>query len=326
MKINRLLTFLVFSYFLSFTSMLNAEVFRVYNTQVVTMSENFQAEKISIGISDALAVFLPEDCTFLQGIAFEVKIPKIVAGYYGSIAYSIYKDVTPKPKVGNIDYSGNRLDFDTFPARLSYNIQVPLRKTHTIKQNPYSVLLSPLSLEEGFVFLRLQQVMKGTPAEFFTAMFDIVIQPIFINEGLLHLEIIKPAGLEGCFIVYIDEKEVLDYEKGVFLKEGLHHLSVISETFRNEVRTLTVQKAQHTRLTIELKDIAPTIQIIAPENTLVELDGIAVKEFAKPMVVSEGEHLVKLSVGNYETIRTVKAVNGKSYTVSLSVDVNITEE
>lgn len=319
--------FLLSLLFFSFVLLLHGENFRVYRTHVVDLSDTeSNIYKVSAGVSDAVVVKLPRDLLFWQGIAFEVKIPQIVASYTDSVAYSVYKNISPEPKAGVMDYSGQRLGIDTFHPRLSYNIKVPLVTDHKMKASPYSVLLEPILENNGLLFLRLQQVMKGTPAQFFEARFDISVQPVFYDKGMLHIDVVKPEGIEGSYNIFIDEKEVFDFQRGILLPSGLHHISIVSDAFRNEVRTVNLEKACHTNLVVELKDIAPTIQVIAPENTIVELDGVVLENPSNQIVVTEGEHVVKMIVGNYETIRTVLAQKGKTYTLSLSVDVKIVEE
>lgn len=319
--------FLLSLLFFSFVLLLHGENFRVYRTHVVDLSDTeSNIYKVSAGVSDAVVVKLPRDLLFWQGIAFEVKIPQIVASYTDSVAYSVYKNISPEPKAGVMDYSGQRLGIDTFPPRLSYNIKVPLVTDHKMKASPYSVLLEPILENNGLLFLRLQQVMKGTPAQFFEARFDISVQPVFYDKGMLHIDVVKPEGIEGSYNIFIDEKEVFDFQRGILLPSGLHHISIVSDAFRNEVRTVNLEKACHTNLVVELKDIAPTIQVIVPENTIVELDGVVLENPSNQIVVTEGEHVVKMIVGNYETIRTVLAQKGKTYTLSLSVDVKIVEE
>lgn len=345
---------LTFLCFFLFFSILHAEVFRVHKTHIVDLSSSLESVKVSAGVSDAIVIKLPKDRVFLQGLSFEVKIPRIVASYRDSVAYSIYRNISPAPKESVIDYSGERLCIDTFPGKLSHNIQVPLRKKHSMKGSPYSVLLPVVVSEnETMCFFRLQQVMKGVPTELMVSVFEIEVKPVFTDEGMLIIEVVPATKEENVWgadlteqeksvateltadsepsndnnwLVYIDEKDAPDYKTGVLLPTGLHHVAVVSEAFRNEIRTITIEQAKKTNLAIELKDITPTIQISAPENTTILLDDIEFSALNKPVAVKEGEHTIKMVVGDYETVRTVQVKNGKSYTISLSLDVKITEE
>ena len=80
----------------------------------------------SAGIYDALAIKLPKDTTFLQGIELEIKIPEVISRYRGSVAYSLYTDVTPVPTKKTIDYTGTQQYLDVIPSKLSMILTIPL--------------------------------------------------------------------------------------------------------------------------------------------------------------------------------------------------------
>ena len=318
----KLFFILIVFLFIAFT--LNAEVFRVAFTHIADFSDTADAKKIDCGISDAIVVLLPEERTFWQGVALEIKIPQIVASYYDSVAYSVYRHVKPAPKAGIVDYSGERLYIDTLPGRLSYNIQLPVKKNHRLKTSPYSLLvpLTPDETESQF-FIRLQQVMKGVPESLMLSRFDITVMPVYIEEGMLNI-VLTPMPEES--FVYIDEILVPGWEKGLFLKPGEHHVSVVTDQFRNEVRTVNIAQAQKTKLEVELQDIKPKMQFSVPDNTLVELDGSLLDPLQKEIIVTEGPHTVKMTVGNYETVRNIDVQKGKTYKLNLSMDLKITED
>ncbi len=319
----RKLFFILILFLLSLLT-LNAEVFRVANTHIADFSETPEAQKIDCGVSDAIVIVLPEERTFWQGVALEIKIPQIVASYYDSVAYSVYRHVKPNPAPSIVDYSGERLFIDTLPGRLSYNIQLPVKKKHKLKTGPYSMLipLTPDETETKF-FIRLQQVMKGVPESLMVSRFDITVMPVFIDEGMLNI-VLSPVPQES--FVYIDEILAPLWEKGLFLLPGEHHVSVVTDQFRNEVRTVNIAQAQKTKLEIELQDIKPKMLFSVPENTVVELDGTVLEPLEKEIIVTEGPHTVKMTVGNYETVRNIDIQNGKIYKLNLSIDLKITED
>jgi hypothetical protein len=316
--------FFILIVLLFFVFSLHAEVFRVALTHIAVFSDNTDTKKIDCGINDAIVVLLPEEKLFWQGVALEIKIPQIVASYYDSVAYSLYRHVRPVPEPSVVDYSGERLFIDTLPGRLSYNIQLPVKKNHKLKTGPYSMLvpLTPDESETQF-FIRLQQVMKGVPESLMVSRFDITVMPVFIDEGLLNI-VLSPVPQE-CF-VYIDEILAPLWEKGLFLLPGEHHVSVVTDQFRNEVRTVNIAQAQKTLLEIELQDIKPKMLFSVPENTVIELDGVILEDVQQEFVVTEGPHTVKMTVGNYETVRNIDVQNGKNYKLNLSMDLKITED
>ena len=45
----------------------------------------------------------------------------------------------------------------------------------------------------------------------------------------------------------------------------------------------------------------------------------------KEFVISEGEHKIKFTIGDYEIIRSITAIKGKTYSANFSLDLQITE-
>lgn len=331
----------------AFENAVFAETFRVDKVFSVECSNEGTAEKVSIGVNDSLAVFLPEDMTFVKGIELSVKIPSEVAQWQDSVAYSVYDSLSPSPKEDIIDYEGTRLTVGTFPGRLSTSIIIPFSESEAIKESPYSVkipvLLNPAS---RYVFFRLQLAMKGASENIEQSKFEISVKPVLSDEGRLSLKIKVPevedktqsenyAG--SSYTVFIDEKNISlsgtytpqSLEKGIVLKTGEHHLSVVSDSFRNEIRSFRIDKARTTNIEIALRDVAPTVKIVCPENAEVIFDGEILdrtkSEYMDDFIVTSGEHTVTFKIGDYEILKVLNAENGRSYTVNLSIDAQIIE-
>lgn len=121
---------------------MSAESFRVNKIHSVNVSQFEEAPIVTLGVSDAIALKIPSDRLFLQAVSLEIKIPSVVASYRHSVAYSVYRNITPVPEAGRIDYNAERLCLETFPSRLSYNLQIPLVENHSMKSSPYTAVLS----------------------------------------------------------------------------------------------------------------------------------------------------------------------------------------
>ena len=106
----------------------------------------------------------------------------------------------------------------------------------------------------------------------------------------------------------------------------MHKLNIISDEYRNEVQTFIIEQAKDTILNIQLRSLEPTILLQAPENTKIFLDETEIKQRETPITTTEGEHKLKFIFGDYEIIRMVNIQKGKSYTINLAVDLQITEE
>ena len=138
------------------------------------------------------------------------------------------------------------MNIATFPGKLRCNIRIPLIKEHTMKENPYTIVMPLLfSKPPKSIFLRFQLVMKGVPPELFDAIYSIDIKPVLTNEGLLSLTVLYPAGQKKEehkeFSVFIDEVPRPDAVRNpVLLPVGMHRLNIVSEAYRNEVRSFTI--------------------------------------------------------------------------------------
>lgn len=306
------------------------EVFRVHKTIMTKMPESGNTE-CTAGINDAVVIQLPQDTSFLQAIEIEIKIPEDIAAYWDSVAYSFYTDLQQTPDSTRIDYTGTRMYINTIPGRLSLNLVLPLQENHSLKQNPYSVLLPQMySLEDKIIFMRFQLVMKGIPESFDKNYFLITVKPVYVDKGRLQLDITYPVdgeqqSIKKPYTVYIDEKQVaLENNTGI-LDTGMHHLSLISDYYRNETRTFSIEQAQTTTLGVQLRDITPTLQFSVPVGTEIFLDENPVSNIDTPFLITQGEHIIRFIVGGYEVVQKLQAVNGRSYIANLSIDIDITE-
>ena len=354
-KIFLLITVVFFS-----LSAFSYENFRVHKTVIADMTDEVSPVKAVLEVNDALVIKVPKEPVFLQGLSLEVKIPPEVAEFRDSVAYFLYTDVKPQPTEKTIDYQGNRIFINTFPTRLSCNLLIPLGTSVELKETPYSTVLPPaMSNQSGYVFFRLQLVMKGTPVNIWDSSFVIDIKPLLADKGALDLTVLAPElhskeltshdseqnenlenessevskiensiiNLEGTglYTLYIDNELPTYTDKKIILSTGQHHLSIVSDMYRSEVRTVVIEQAQTTKLEVILKDVTPLVEVVAPEGIQVFLDSDELHNWQEPFNVSEGNHLLRFVLGGYEKIQSFEAFNGKTYKFSLNLDVNVIE-
>ncbi len=306
----------------------NAESFRVSKVHELTVAQNAESEGTArLGINEALAITLPEDQTFIEGLELKFEIPEAVASWMDSVACSVYANISPTPKATQIDYSGTRAYVRTLPGKLSWVLQIPLKKENSIKSNNYTTKVDTvIQPSKNIIFVRLQPVMKGVPEETLNAIIPITVKPILMNKGQLALKLLPPEKkLAPCTIFIDDNMLPLSENPKVLLESGIHNISIISESYRNEVRTVRIDRAKTTELTVEMKSLEPTLLITAPEGTEVMLDDEKCTTFGKEFVITEGEHKIKFTIGDYEIVRSITAIKGKTYTANFSLDLNISE-
>ena len=107
-----------------------------------------------------------------------------------------------------------------------------------------------------------------------------------MNKGQLAFKLVPPEKkLEPCTIFIDDKITQISGSSKVLLDTGVHDISIISEAYRNEVRTVRIDRAKTTELTVEMKSLEPTLLITAPEGTSVLLDDVKCTVFGKEFVI-----------------------------------------
>lgn len=318
---------------------LNAETFRVAQCHVVDLKEetSFSAVK-KIGLNDALAIYIPEDRPFLEGIEIKMEIPEETALWRDCCGAYIYDGIRPAPTERQIDFTGNKIFFGVLPGKLSWVLQIPLAEGAQFKQNQYTKIIEKIPSAAGnFVFVRLQQIMKGVPDEVMNSKITFTIRPILSDKGLINLKLEYPElnhnenqnNPDSQNVTVFIDNQPYDTQaaiKGVLLGTGVHNVSVISENYRTEVRKVRIDQAKKTEVTIALKSIEPTVIITAPEGSQVYLDDEKFENTGKEYAISEGDHKIRCVIGDYEIVRTLSVTKGRTYKVNLTVDLQISED
>lgn len=317
--------FCAFFLFPAFFFSANAENFRVRKVLPVQISQDGESSKVAAGIADAVFITLPDDMTFINGIELTFKIPEVVALWRDSVAYVFYENLSPAPSEKSVNYYGEKIYLKTVPAKLSHTLNIPLADDFAVKDNPYAEKVAKISSFQKGIFFRFQQVMKGVPEELEAAEIEITAKAILRNKGILSLQINPPPSDEKKYTVYIDEKPA-DLSQKIMLDTGEHHLSVSSESYRNELRTFRIEQGKTSSLEITLRGSEPTLRIVSPASAEVLFDGSPVENTKTPFVVEPGEHTVKFSLGGYEVVKSVSVSKGHSYTVNLDVSASVSED
>lgn len=328
---------LLFTAFFFAPFILSAETFRVGQCHVVNLKEetDFSAVK-KLGLNDSIAIYLPEERLFLEGIEIKMDIPEETAMWRDCCGAYVYDGIRPAPSEQQIDFTGNKIFFGVLPGKLSWVLQIPLTQNASFKTNQYTKTIEKIPSTQGnFVFVRLQQVMKGVPDEVMNSKITFNVRPILSDKGLVTIGFEYPQSESQSeteeipnITVFVDNAPYSQQAvaEGLLLTSGIHNVSVISENYRTEVRKVRIDQAKKSELLIELKSIEPTVIITAPEGAIVYLDDQLFESLNKEFVLTEGDHKVRCVIGDYEIVRTLSVSKGRTYKVNLTVDLQISED
>ncbi|MDR3020046.1 MAG: hypothetical protein LBU66_03990 [Treponema sp.] len=306
-----------------------SESFRtIVNGSVEVSHARLTGSSISLGINNSVLVTLGADTRFLRGIEIEITAPQEWLSYRGSIVMSAYNNINPKTASGVADIEGNRIAFDPLPGRLRMVYQIPLRQGHGLRTTTIVTVPAGITLPSTFpVLLRFMPVMKGITEELENMTFDVTIRPILSDEGAVRLIPRFPPQLrDRPFTVLIDDNVISNISEQIVLKEGEHHLVILSDDYRNESRRFVVERAKIVDLNIELLDPTPIIIFEGPQNAQIFLNNAPISQTREPVMTEPGAHEVKFQVGDYTVIKTLNVQRGKTYRVALAVDLTIQEE
>lgn len=304
-----------------------AEFFRALVAGSLEASlDNSETAALPLTYNSAVLIRLGNDTRFFRGIELELSAPQLWLAYRDSLAMAVYTELAPVPAAGVADLDGQRLAFEPLPNKLRMVYQLPLRTAHALKTTPYATVL-PLAHSPSFpVLFRLMPISKGLSDELETIVFQLSVRPILSDEGAVRLSLRYPEQMKGKpFIVLIDDVLLENFAGEHLLKEGEHHLVVLSEDYRNESRRFVVERARTLDLHIELQDPTPLIVFEGPRNARIFLDNTPVVREGEPVPVEPGAHEARFQVGDYTVIKTLIIERGKTYRVALAVDINVQE-
>jgi hypothetical protein len=307
---------------------LRAESVRVYiaGTALVSLN-NPGGSSVSLSFADSALILLNEDTRFFRGIELEFTTPQSYLAYRGSLALAMYADLDKVPEAGIADLQVRQLIFEPVPNKIQSVYQIPLRAHHGLRTTPYVTVLREVTSPASFpVLFRIFPVIKGLNEEFETMRFSLHVKPILSDEGAVRLIPKFPENLQDRpFTVLIDDQVIEKPGEERLLREGQHHLVILSNDYRNENRLFVVDRGKTLDLTITLQDPTPLVIFEAPENAVIYFDNQPLGSITGPMPVEPGIHEVKFQLSDYAIVKSLVVQKGKTYRVSMSVDVQVSE-
>jgi len=307
---------------------LHAENFRTSVEGSLEVSLNSTEVNLPIGINSSVIINLGEDARFMRGVEIEITAPQSWLPYRGSLLMMIYNNLNLSTAQGVSDIEGRRIVMDALPSRLRIVYHIPIRAQHGLRTSTSVTVPSSIIQPASFpILFRLTQASKGLPDEFEGITFNFTARPILSDEGAVRFIPRYPPQLRNRpFTVLIDDNVIPNISDQIMLKEGEHHLVILSEDYRNESRRFLVERAKIIDLTIELQDPTPILIFEGPQNSQIFLNNSPISRVKEPMTVEPGMHEVKFTVGDYTVIRSLNVQRGKTYRVSLAVDLTVQEE
>jgi len=313
---------------LIFSAHLKAEPLRVFIAGEAEISlDRLEGITIPLSYTDTALIHLRGDTRFFRGIQLDLSAPQGFLAYRGHLGSAFYADVNRVPRPGIADLEAKELSFEPLPNRILNTWQIPLRQSHGLRSSPYVTIPTGIVPPASFPMLfRLLPVIKGTSEELEKMVFQLQVRPILSDEGAVKISFIYPEQLPGRPVTVLINDEVIErHNEELLLREGEHHLLILSEDYRNQSRRFMVERARILELQIELQDPTPLLIFEYPEGARIFVNSRQVNDPQAPFPVEPGIHEILFQMSNYTIIRPISVQRGKTYRIALSVDINITE-
>ncbi|MDR2517440.1 MAG: hypothetical protein LBC88_08690 [Spirochaetaceae bacterium] len=310
----------------AFPARLGAESLRVAITDAVTVShENPSGTSVSLSQGGAVLISLDGEVRFLRGVELEFTVPQTFLPHRGSLALVVYGDLNHVPAPGVADIEARQYSFDPVPNKIQSVYQIPLRPRHGLRGSPYAQVQAAVLPPASFpVLFHVMPIIKGLSEDLAAMHFTLTVRPILSDEGIVRVVPRFPENLPGRPFTVLIDGEVMERPLERLLREGEHHLAIISGDYRNESRVFLVERGKILSLTITLQDPTPLVIFEGPENARVFFDGEAVTS-AGPFPVEAGLHEVRFVLSDYTITRNITVQRGKTYRLALAVDLLVEE-
>jgi hypothetical protein len=306
--------------------MTSAEQFRVLvEGDLLVSLDNTAGSSIPLSYTGSAIVAISEDVRFFRGVELNFIVPQSYFAYRDGLMVGVYTGLEIIPDIGVVDVKASRLFFDVLPNKIQTVYQIPVREDHGLKTTPYVITLNRVDADAFPILFRITPTMKGISDEIEKMSFTLSAKPIISDEGALNLSFRYPEQLAGKpFSLLIDDVLIEYVDEEILLKEGVHHLVVVSEYFRNENRLFFIERGKTLPITIELQDTTPILMFEAPESARIYIDGVPVNP-SRPLPVEPGQHEVKFLMSDYSIVRPIIVRKGKTYRVVMTVAVDVSE-
>jgi hypothetical protein len=283
---------------------------------------------VTIGIDGAVLINLNADVRFLRGVEIEITAPQAFTQYRGALAMMMYNNINPKTAANITEFEGRRISFEPLPARLRIIYHIPIRQQHGLRTTTSATVISSVIRPDSFpILFRLTPIDKGLPAAFERLTFTVNARPILSDEGAVRIIPRFPPQLRNRpFTVLINDNVISNISEEIFLREGEHHLVILSDDYRNESRRFIIERGKIIDVIVELNDPTPMIIFESPQNTVIFLNNNLITDTREPVLVEPGTHEIKYQIGNYTIIRNVTIQRGKTYRIALEVDLIVQED
>lgn len=311
-------------FFTVFCSFLFGISIRGNSTRIISAGLT-ERDEIQFYLNDLVVIDL-NDNPFIEGLEFTITLPVEYINYRNSFAVTVYTDLTSRPDISIKRYTGKKVFFDVLPPVRKMYLDIPIRKLFSGSVSPGTYSMKEKISPERFpVVVKIEPVMKGIPSSLLEKVFKLKVSSKVTQKGSVTINV-DTGESNKSYSVHIDKKPV-DPDKDLpLLAPGIHQLKISSDYYEEYISNFAVKAGQTTTLSVTLKPYLPTVQFDFPEGSVIFLDGEKVSVASGIITpISRGEHVVRITIGDYNLSKKFTVQKDKNYKISLFLDIFVKE-
>lgn len=329
-KTGNITVLLIFIFLLFLQVSLTAESIRGPIThEILIQGEGDFKQQIEITPSDIVSIKPGTNTRFLKGFQLEIVLSNALKRYSDSFSAEIYSQVVSGTVSGS-EHEGIRILSEVLPFQNNVYIYVPIgtHKVNTEYLSPGTYSPSrAVDLEHFPLLFTIQPVMKGIPDSILKKDFYIKLEPDVEKKGLLSLSVTKPPGFEEAgYEVWIDDLLPEVESGGYLLSSGIHTLKVLSDQFKEETASFTIESGKTTSVNILLESSVSILTMDIIEEASVFINGERLDLLpGEEKPIATGIYTIVIKIGTQTITKKIDVKSGKRYNISLIFDIEIKE-
>ncbi|GAB4221712.1 MAG: hypothetical protein Kow009_12790 [Spirochaetales bacterium] len=326
---------LFFLLFFEFSSYSTADIVRGKILQNSTIENGSPSTAVHpMHLEDLWLLAVGEDRDLVEGVEIFIETPPTAQTYQGIYGFYLYGNISPPPSLASPQpalqsYRATQLYFKPFVNERKLYVRIPLESKTVFPPSPDTVVLDkPVQTELFPLLFTFLPIMKGIPEAALQAQFRIQVRPLFKNLGKVRFSVKAPTGpvpLEKVR-VFMDGQPLQLKDESIHLPPGLKNFRVEIDGFPPFQTTVAIEKGKVIPVEAIFIKTDVTVHINAPAGTHVFIDGTPASINEGELSLDPGEHTFSFRLGDYQVSKRIYLEQGKSYGVSLFLDILINED
>jgi hypothetical protein len=291
-----------------------------------------ESEAAELGLDEIVLLRADGDFRFYDALELEILTPETATAFPGALTVIVSTTGTYSERAGVAEINGAILVSEPIVRAGRTFFYVPLREGAETNASAVARIIPRVLAGDFPLVVTLVSAMKGLPQEIAESRITITASPVTRDIGAAAVSFRYEDGstfpADGLrsppFSLEIDGRRT-SVSGEYLLEPGIHRFSLISEEYLDQLVTVAVEPGATTLVEIPLLPALATIAFSAPRGARVYIDGQDMGVESGDFTAVPGEHTIVVVVGDYTVTRRFSVEEGRSYSLSVTMDLVVEE-